>query len=378
VSKAFVCVLDGVGAGELPDAAAFGDAGANTLLHTLQRTRVSLPNLGTLGLGEAVGYPLGPTRSDATFGRLLERASGKDTTTGHWEMMGLVLEHAFPTYLHGFPPEVVEPFEAAVGRRVLGNKPASGTGIIDELGAEHIATGRPILYTSADSVFQLACHEEVVPVAQLYDWCLAARGLLTGRHGVGRVIARPFVGRPGAFERTRNRRDFSLPPPGPTYLDLLAERGVPVVGVGKIGEIFTMRGIAESHHMESNGDGLRQSLSLLRRLDHGFLYTNLVDFDMIWGHRNDVEGFAAGLAEVDSLVPELVAALGPDDLLIFCADHGVDPTTEGYDHTREYSPLAALGLGGGRHDGLLEDVGATVFERLVGEQPPLTGSVIRS
>jgi len=377
VSKAFVCVLDGVGAGELPDAAAYGDAGANTLLHTLQRTRVPLPNLGALGLGEAVGYPLGPVRQDATFGRLLETAPGKDTTTGHWEMMGLVLAHAFPTYPHGFPPEVVAPFEAAVGRRVLGNKPASGTGIIDELGAEHVATGRPILYTSADSVFQLACHEEVVPLAQLYDWCLSARGLLTGRHGVGRVIARPFVGVPGAFERTRNRRDFSLAPPGPTYLDLLAERGVPVVGVGKIGEIFTMRGIGESHHIESNGDGLRQSLSLLRGLEHGFLYTNLVDFDMVWGHRNDVEGFAAGLAEVDRFVPQFAAALAPGDLLVFCADHGVDPTTEGYDHTREYSPLAALGLESGRYDGLLEDVGATVFARLVGEPPPLAGSVMR-
>jgi phosphopentomutase len=376
VSKVFVCVLDGVGAGELPDAAAFGDTGTNTLLHTLERTAVPLPNLGTLGLGEAVGYDLGPVRADATFGRLLEQAPGKDTTTGHWEMMGLVLEHAFPTYPHGFPPEVVEPFEAAVGRRVLGNKPASGTVIIDELGAEHMATGRPILYTSADSVFQLACHEEVVPVAQLYDWCLAARGLLTGRHAVGRVIARPFVGRPGVFERTRNRRDFSLSPPGPTYLDLLAERGVPVVGVGKIGEIFTMRGIGESHHIESNGDGLEQSLSLLRALDHGFLYTNLVDFDMVWGHRNDVAGFAAGLAEVDRYVPGFVSALGRDDLLVFCADHGVDPTTEGYDHTREYSPLAALGLEGGRYDGRLEDVGATVFRRLAGEPPPLVGAVI--
>jgi phosphopentomutase len=377
VSKAFVCVLDGVGAGELPDAAAFGDAGTNTLLHTLQRTGVALPNLGALGLGEAIGYPLGPARPDATFGRLLETAPGKDTTTGHWEMMGLVLEHAFPTYPHGFPPDVIDPFEAALGRRVLGNKPASGTGIIDELGAEHLATGRPILYTSADSVFQLACHEEIVPVAQLYDWCLAARAILTGKHGVGRVIARPFVGRPGAFERTRNRRDFSLAPPGPTYLDLLAERGIPVVGVGKIGEIFTMRGIGESHHIESNGDGLKQSLNLLRALDHGFLYTNLVDFDMVWGHRNDVEGFAAGLAEVDGFVPELVAALGPDDLLIFCADHGVDPTTEGYDHTREYSPLAALGLQGGRYDGRFEDVGATVFHHLVRELPPLVGSFIR-
>jgi phosphopentomutase len=349
----------------------------NTLLHTLQRTGVALPNLGALGLGEAAGYLLGPARPDATFGRLLEKAPGKDTTTGHWEMMGLVLEHAFPTYPHGFPPEVVEPFEDAIGRSVLGNRPASGTVILDELGPEHMASGRPILYTSADSVFQVACHEEVVPLAQLYDWCLLARGLLTGPYAVGRVIARPFVGRPGAFERTRNRRDFSLAPPGPTYLDLLAERDVPVVGVGKIGEIFTMRGVGESHHIDSNGDGLAQSLRLLRELDRGLLYTNLVDFDMVWGHRNDVEGFAAGLVEVDRYVPEFVAALGPDDLLVFCADHGVDPTAEGYDHTREYSPLAALGLEGGRYDGLLEDVGATVFHHLVGELPPLAGSIIR-
>ncbi|HJW75248.1 MAG TPA: phosphopentomutase, partial [Thermoleophilia bacterium] len=375
-TRAFVCVLDGVGAGELPDAADYGDAGAHTLLHTLERTRVSLPNLGALGLGEAIGYPLGPARPDATFGRLLERSPGKDTTTGHWEMMGLVLEHPFPTYPDGFPPEVVEPFETVIGRRVLGNKPASGTIIIEELGADHLATGRPILYTSADSVFQLACHEDVVPVEQLYDWCLTARAQLTGRHGVGRVIARPFVGRPGLFERTYNRRDFSLAPPGPTYLDLLTERGVPVVGVGKIGDIFTMRGVGASHHIESNGDGLRQSLRLLRELDGGFLYTNLVDFDMVWGHRNDVEGFAAGLIAVDGFVPEFVAALGTDDLLVFCADHGVDPTTEGYDHTREYSPLAALGLTGGRWDGLLEDVGATVFHRLTGELPPLCGSPI--
>jgi phosphopentomutase len=376
VSRAFVCVLDGVGAGELPDAAAFGDVGANTLLHTLQRSGVALPNLGALGLGEAVGYPLGPVRPGATFGRLLERAAGKDTTTGHWEMMGLVLERPFPTYPGGFPPEIVESFEAAIGRRVLGNKPASGTAILDELGPEHLATGRPILYTSADSVFQVACHEEVVPVERLYEWCLVARGLLTGRHGVGRVIARPFVGRSGAFARTRHRRDFSLAPPGPTYLDLLSERGIPVVAVGKIGEIFAMRGIGASHHIESNGDGLAQSVGLLRELEHGLLFANLVDFDMVWGHRNDVAGFAAGLAEVDGFVPRFMAELGPDDLLILCADHGVDPTTEGYDHTREYSPLAAFGLRGGRYDGLFEDVGATVFHHLAGELPPLAGSPI--
>jgi phosphopentomutase len=375
--RAFVCVLDGVGAGELPDARAYGDAGADTLRHTLEHTGVALPNLGALGLGEAIGYPLGPARPDATFGRLLERSPGKDTTTGHWEMMGLVLEHAFPTYPDGFPPEVVGRFEAAIGRPVLGNRPASGTAVIEELGAEHLATGRPILYTSADSVFQLACHEDVVPVEQLYEWCLTARTQLTGPHGMGRVIARPFVGRPGSFERTRNRRDFSLAPPGPTYLDLLTERGVPVVAVGKIGDIFTMRGVAESHHIGSNADGLQRSLRLLRELEGGFLFTNLVDFDMVWGHRNDVAGFAAGLVEVDDVVPDFVAALRPDDLLVFCADHGVDPTTEGYDHTREYSPLAALGLEGGRHDGALEDVGATVFHHLTGSLPPLAGSLIR-
>jgi phosphopentomutase len=376
VTRAFVCVLDGVGAGALPDAEAFGDAGADTLRHTIEATGVALPNLAALGLGAITGLPLGEPRADATYGRLLETSPGKDTTTGHWEMMGLILPHAFPTYPHGFPPEVILPFEKAIGRRVLANHPASGTEIIDRLGAQHLATGRPIVYTSADSVFQIAAHEEIVPLELLYEWCRIARKILTGPHAVGRVIARPFVGAPGAFARTRNRRDFSLLPPGLTYLDLLSERGLHVAGVGKIGEIFVMRGIAESHHIESNADGLAQSLRLLGEMDEGLLFTNLVDFDMVWGHRNDAEGFARGLAEVDAAVPAIVAALRSDDLLVFCADHGVDPTTPGTDHTREYSPLMALGLAPGRYEGRLEDVGATVFRRLTGEAPALTGSVI--
>lgn len=376
MTRAFVCVLDGVGAGALPDAEAFGDAGADTLRHTIEATGVALPNLAALGLGAITGLPLGEPRADATYGRLLETSPGKDTTTGHWEMMGLILPHAFPTYPHGFPPEVILPFEKAIGRRVLANHPASGTEIIDRLGAQHLATGRPIVYTSADSVFQIAAHEEIVPLELLYEWCRIARKILTGPHAVGRVIARPFVGAPGAFARTRNRRDFSLLPPGLTYLDLLSERGLHVAGVGKIGEIFVMRGIAESHHIESNADGLAQSLRLLGEMDEGLLFTNLVDFDMVWGHRNDAEGFARGLAEVDAAVPAIVAALRSDDLLVFCADHGVDPTTPGTDHTREYSPLMALGLAPGRYEGRLEDVGATVFRRLTGEAPALTGSVI--
>jgi phosphopentomutase len=376
VTRAFVCVLDGVGAGALPDAEAFGDAGADTLRHTIEATGVALPNLAALGLGAITGLPLGEPRADATYGRLLETSPGKDTTTGHWEMMGLILPHAFPTYPHGFPPEVILPFEKAIGRRVLANHPASGTEIIDRLGAQHLASGRPIVYTSADSVFQIAAHEEIVPLELLYEWCRIARKILTGPHAVGRVIARPFVGAPGAFARTRNRRDFSLLPPGLTYLDLLSERGLHVAGVGKIGEIFVMRGIAESHHIESNADGLAQSLRLLGEMDEGLLFTNLVDFDMVWGHRNDAEGFARGLAEVDAAVPAIVAALRSDDLLVFCADHGVDPTTPGTDHTREYSPLMALGLAPGRYEGRLEDVGATVFRRLTGEAPALTGSVI--
>jgi phosphopentomutase len=376
VTRVFVCVLDGCGAGELPDAAHYGDQGSSTLRHVLERVDVPLPNLAGLGLGEVVGLPLGTPRAGATYGRLLERGAGKDTTTGHWEMMGVVLERPFPTYPHGFPPDVVEPFEAAIGRAILCNRPASGTAIIDELGDEHVRTGRPIVYTSADSVFQIACHEDVVPIDQLYGWCRTARDLLQGPHAVGRVIARPFAGSSGHYERTPRRRDFSLTPPGPTYLDLLHERGVPVVGVGKIGEIFVQRGVTVDDHTTDNSAGIAACTRHLEEMEEGLLFANLVDFDQVWGHRNDVAGFAAGLAAVDAALPVWEAALRLGDVMLLCADHGVDPTTASTDHSREYSPLLALGLAGGRYDGAQEDVGATAFARLTGERPQLPGDVI--
>jgi phosphopentomutase len=376
MTKVMVCVLDGVGAGEAPDAAAYGDRGSDTLRHVLESSDVALPNLAALGLGRVVGLPLGEPRRGATYGRLLERGAGKDTTTGHWEMMGLPLQEPFPTYPHGFPAEVIEPFCAAIGRGVLGNRPASGTAILDELGDEHLSSGRPIVYTSADSVFQVACHEDVVAVELLYEWCAIARRILSGRHAVGRVIARPFAGGSGAFERTPRRRDFSLPPSGPTYLDLLRDEGVPVVGVGKIGEIFAQRGVEVDDHTTNNTAGLAACRRHLHEMRHGLLFANLVDFDQTWGHRNDVAGFAAGLQEVDEAVPGLLAELAPGDVALWCADHGVDPTTASTDHSREYAPLLAFGLSGGRYDGLFEDVGATAYQRLTGRRPPLPGSVI--
>jgi phosphopentomutase len=376
MTRVFVCVLDGVGAGEAPDADVYGDRGSDTLRHVLERSDVALPNLAALGLGLVVGLPLGAPRPEATYGRLLERGAGKDTTTGHWEMMGLVLERGFPTYPQGFPDEVMAPFTQAIGREALGNRPASGTAIIDELGDEHVRTGRPIVYTSADSVFQVACHEEIVPVPELYAWCAIARRILTGPHAVGRVIARPFAGPAGAYERTPRRRDFSLPPIGPTYLDLLHDEGVPVIGVGKIGEIFTQRGVDVDDHTTDNTAGLAACRRRLETMSHGLLFANLVDFDQTWGHRNDVPGFAAGLHEVDEAVPGLLGALSPGDVAIWCADHGVDPTTASTDHSREYAPLLASGLRGGRYDGLFSDVGATAFARLTGREPPLAGGVM--
>jgi phosphopentomutase len=376
MTRVFICVLDGVGAGELPDAGAYGDAGSDTLRHVLERTTVALPNLVGLGLAEVVRLPLGAPRRDATYGRLAERGAGKDTTTGHWEMMGIVLERPFPTYPQGFPAEVVEPFEKAVGRRVLCNRPASGTAVIAELGDEHVASGRPIVYTSADSVFQIACHENVVAPEELYRWCEIARAILQGPNAVGRVIARPFEGASGSYHRTSRRRDFSLPPCGPTYLDLLQEHGIPVVGVGKIGEIFTQRGISVDDHTTNNAAGIAACTRHLREMERGLLFANLVDFDQVWGHRNDVEGFVGGLAAVDAALPEWEGLLRHGDALILCADHGVDPTTESTDHSREYSPLLALGLKPGRYDGWQEDVGATAFARLTGEASLLPGSVI--
>jgi phosphopentomutase len=344
--RVVLIVLDGVGAGEAPDAAEYGDVGSNTL-GNLARARggLRLPNFQALGLGnllEIEGVP--PAAAPrASFGRMRERSRGKDTTSGHWEIAGLVLETPFPTYPRGFPPEVIEPFARAIGRGVLGNKAASGTEIIRELGAEHRRTGKPIVYTSADSVFQVAAHEETIPVEELYRICEIARGLLTGAHAVGRVIARPFAGPEGAFARTERRHDFSLEPPGTTICDALVAAGIPVWGVGKIPDIFAGRGITRALGGKSNRECLAATLDGMRSLEHGLLFTNLVETDMLWGHRNDTAGYARALEEIDAAVPALLGALRPDDLLVFTADHGCDPTTPSTDHSREYAPLLLAG-----------------------------------
>lgn len=378
-------VLDGVGIGALPDAPSYGDQGSDTLGNLSRVRPLRLPNFQALGLGHIVplaGMP--PTRAPLALpGRLACRSAGKDTTIGHWEHMGLVTPRPFPTYPQGFPPDVIGAFTRAIGREVLGNKPASGTVIIEELGAEHLATGRPIVYTSADSVFQIAAHVDLVPVDQLYEWCRIARSLLTGEHAVARVIARPFRGSPGAFQRTPARRDFSLAPPGPTYLDLLQEREVPVYALGKIAEIFAGRGVSEAFKVGSNKENLGLVRALLEgpsspaRFEAGLLLTNLVEFDMVWGHRNDVEGFYAGLQEVDAALPGLLQALRPGDRLLITADHGVDPTTPSTDHSREYAPLLLFprprGSPGASYEGWFSDTGATAFRFLTGEAPALAG-----
>jgi phosphopentomutase len=337
--RVVIIVCDGLGVGAAPDAEAYGDAGADTLRHVLERHPVNLPNLQRLGLTSLVGR--GP--AVGARGRMAELSAGKDTTTGHWEMMGLVLERAFPLYPAGFPPEIVRPFEAYLGRRVLGNRAASGTVILEELGEEHLATGRPILYTSGDSVFQVAAHEDVWAPARLWEACRFARGLLTGEHRVGRVIARPFTGRPGSFRRTANRRDFSVEPIGETWLDRLVASGRRVCGVGKIGDIFAGRGISESTHTGSDEEGLRQTAEHLRSERGDCIVTNLVDLDSLYGHRNDSYGFATALAALDAGIPEVLGALRSEDLLFLTADHGCETTDASTDHTREYVPLLAAG-----------------------------------
>ena len=337
--RVVIVVCDGLGIGAAPDAAAYGDTGSDTLGHVLERHPVSLPNLERLGLTALSGR--GP--ATGARGRLIELSAGKDTTTGHWEMMGLVVERPFPLYPHGFPPEVVEPFERAAGKNVLGNRAASGTVILDELGAEHLATGRPILYTSGDSVFQVAAHEEIWPPEKLWELCRAARRILTGEHTVGRVIARPFVGRPGSFRRTANRRDFSVEPIGETWLDRLVAAGRSVFGVGKIVDIFSGRGLTDSVHTGSDAEGLRVTAGRLRARDFDVVFTNLVDFDSKYGHRNDPAGFAHALEVLDEGLPEVLDALGPEDLFLLTADHGCETTDVSTDHTRELVPLVAAG-----------------------------------
>src|ERR687891_84659 len=346
--RACVIVLDAVGAGELPDAAGYGHGGTDTL-GTVARAvgGLDLPTLEQLGLGNAEeleGCPPQP-HAPALAGRLIERSKGKDTTTGHWELMGIVTPEPMPTYPHGFPFEIIEEFAHRTGRGVLGNKPASGTEIIEELGEEHQETGKWIVYTSADSVFQVAAHEETIPLEELYDACRSARGILTGKHAVGRVIARPFVGAPGNYERTPNRHDFSLEPRRPNYLSLVRDAGQKVHGVGKIHDIFAGCDVDESHPTKSNIDGIAQTERLLRELDEGFIFVNLVETDMLWGHRNDPENFHRCLQDFDRRLPDLLDALRPDDLLILTSDHGCDPTTPSTDHSREHALLLAYAAG---------------------------------
>jgi phosphopentomutase len=367
VPRVLLLVCDSFGVGEAPDADAYGDSGSNTLGNTARAVGgLGAPNLGRLGLGyltDIVGVAPEAAPGSA-HGRLTERSAGKDTTTGHWEVCGIVLERPFPTYPKGFPDEVIRPFEEAIGRPVLGNKAASGTEIIAELGEEHVRTGRPIVYTSADSVFQVACHRQVVPLEQLYEWCRLARELLAGEHQVGRVIARPFDGDPGSFYRTPERRDFSVPPPGPTLLDRCVDSGVAVYGVGKIRDIFAGHGLTEASYSNSNDHGIELSIDYLERPGPSLVFTNLVDFDSKYGHRNDPSGYAACVEALDARLPEVLDALG-GGLLFLTGDHGCDPTiTPSTDHTREHTPMLAAGLSGGPFDvGTREcfgDLGATI------------------
>jgi phosphopentomutase len=345
--RAIVVVADGVGCGGARDAAAYGDAGADTLGNLSRAVGgLRLPNLESLGLGRltAIAGVAPAAAPRGAWGAMAEASVGKDTITGHWEMAGLVTTRAMATFPNGFPPEITEPLRAAAGRGLIGNRPASGTVIIDELGPQHLATGDLILYTSADSVLQIAAHEAVVPLDELYRICAAARRL-ADRHQIGRVIARPFVGMPGAFRRTYNRRDYALVPPAPTLLDRLRTAEVPVIGLGKISDIFAGRGLTQSIHSEGNDDGMRLTLEALAELPRGLLFVNLVDFDMLYGHRNDAAGFARALVALDGWLPQLEDALQAGDVVFLTADHGNDPTTPGTDHTRERVPLLAFGPG---------------------------------
>ncbi|MCI3920220.1 phosphopentomutase [Paenibacillus sp. TRM 82003] len=368
--KVCMIVLDSVGIGELPDAASFGDAGAHTLGHIAERVpSLSLPNLRAMGLGNIADVPgLAPTETPTgCYGKMAERSVGKDTMTGHWELMGLNVTIPFQTYPNGFPPKLIEAFEKETGRHVIGNKPASGTDILDELGEEQIKTGAWIVYTSADSVFQLAAHEDVIPLEELYDACRVARRLTQGEFAVGRVIARPYVGEPGNWKRTSNRHDYAVKPPQPTVLNALKDAGKDVIAVGKIGDIFSMDGITASHSTKSNADGVDKTIALMETDFNGFLFTNLVDFDSLYGHRRDPEGYAQALEAFDRALPELMATFTERDLLIITADHGNDPVHPGTDHTREYVPvlLWSPGLAGGAPIGVRDtfaDAGATILD----------------
>ncbi|HEY2091415.1 MAG TPA: phosphopentomutase [Thermoanaerobaculia bacterium] len=341
--RAIVIVCDSLGVGELPDAKDFGDEGSNTLGHVLSAEHPSLPTLARLGLLHTLPQPASSDPPQSAFGRMNEVSAGKDTTTGHWEMMGLVVADPFRTYPNGFPPEVIAEYERRIGRKTLGNKAASGTVILDELGEEHMRTGSPIVYTSADSVFQVAAHEEVIPVEELWRICAIARELMRGEHNIGRIIARPFVGSgKGQFKRTANRKDFSVRPTGETVLERAHKSGKRVVGLGKIADIFDRVGIGQEIRTESNSDGMRKTIELLEG-DADFIFTNLVDFDSKYGHRNDARGYAKALETFDGELAALLTSMREDDLLFITADHGCDPCDVSTDHTREYVPMLIAG-----------------------------------
>jgi phosphopentomutase len=375
VRRAFVIVIDACGAGELPDSGDYGDAGANTLAHVAEAAGgLELPVMQSLGLGNImplVGVP--PVDDPVVHGRLHPLGPGKDTITGHWELMGVVTPVALRTYPAGFPDGVIDALREATGRGVLCNRPYSGTEVIDDFGERHMKTGDLIVYTSADSVLQIAAHEQIVPLDELYAACQKARAIMTGEHAVGRVIARPFRGEPGAFIRTEGRRDLALDPPGRSYLQELQAAGVPVHTVGKIGQVFNGVGVDEQHKGSTNAAAMEATGRLIERLEDGFVFANLVETDQVFGHRNDVEGFHGALREIDAAVGEWLERLDPGrDMLVLTADHGVDPTHPGTDHTREHVPLLArfAGHGGRRNDGPFADVGASVLRWLAGRDAP--------
>jgi phosphopentomutase len=380
--RTIVIVCDSLGVGELPDAAEFGDEGSNTLGHVLDTQHPQLPTLTRVGMLHTLPTAATTENPAAAFGRMAEVSAGKDTTTGHWEMMGLIVKDPFRTYPNGFPPEIIAEYERRIGRSTLGNKPASGTVILDELGEEHMRTGAPIVYTSGDSVFQVAAHEEVIPVEELWRICAEARELMRGEHNIGRIIARPFVGPgKGQFRRTANRKDFSVRPTGETVLERAHLAGRQVIGLGKIADIFDRVGIGQEIRTESNSDGMRKTLELVRTSDAELIYTNLVDFDSKYGHRNDAPGYAKALETFDAELDALLKELREDDLLFITADHGCDPTDVSTDHTREYVPLIVAGprVRGARPLGTRStfgDLGVTVCEYLGLSQAGLAGTSV--
>lgn len=346
VKRIIWIVLDSVGIGAMPDCMEYGDGDVNTLSHVYKHCNgLNINNMIKMGLGNIDGITILPKNNnpEGSFARLAEMSKGKDTTTGHWEMIGVYTKVPFPTYPNGFPKEIIEVFENKIGTHVIGNYPASGTAIIEELGKEHMETGCPIVYTSADSVFQIAAHEEVIPLEKLYEMCEIARNMLVGEHEVARVIARPFIGKAEQFTRTPNRRDFAVTPPEPNVLTYCKSHDIPVIAVGKIEDIFAKQGITKAIHTKSNLEGIHTTIKCMNQYKEGIIFTNLVDFDMKWGHRNDYMGYGKGLEEFDSKLPEIINAMTSEDILFITADHGCDPTTKGTDHTREYVPLMIYG-----------------------------------